>query len=635
MGRSCEPSDVSGVGVCSKAEEEDAVTRIVDPGAQKWDARRWLKLSVAVSVAAGSLTGFTPRASAATETWTGATDNTWATGTNWSGTNTPPITGDSLLFSSATSPTGPNLNNNLTSAAFSVAGITFDATAPAFVIGNGTTTANVGNTFVLTGDVTNSSSNLQTINDPFSTTAARTFNLTTGGGNITLGGVVSGAGGGIATAGAGTLTLLQANTYTAGGTTIGTGTTVSTGVAGGLSVNTAPAAVNGTLNLTASTAAINYTFGTLTGAGTINLTTPGGSNTVKLNSGNVTAGYSTGFTGTLNVGAGSTAGKLQLDNPLAAGATINVLTNSTLFIAQAATFPTPITLNGGTTGEAFGQLRVESGAVVSGNVTLAANTTIGAAGTVAGTISGNIVDTGGAPTLTRVGTGTTVLSGTNTYTGPTTVAGGTLEFAKPVSLYNGNTASWTNTNVTANSGTTVAFNVGGPNDFSVAQAQTVFGNLSTGINNNGLRSGSNFGLDTTNATATVVYNTALTNSAGTGSGAVGLNKLGAGTLQLTATNTYTGATFGQRRHVDGRRRRQRLAGQHRRQRQHGRHPHPEQGVGGQPEHGHERGRHHHRDRDQRDQRHGGPHPQRGHDHPLARQQLFGDDCPQRRRPGPR
>ena len=46
------------------------------PCAQERNTRRWLKLSVAVSVAAGSLTGFAPRASAATETWTGATDNT-------------------------------------------------------------------------------------------------------------------------------------------------------------------------------------------------------------------------------------------------------------------------------------------------------------------------------------------------------------------------------------------------------------------------------------------------------------------------------------------------------------------------------------------------------------------------------
>jgi autotransporter-associated beta strand protein len=160
------------------------------------------------------------------DTWTGAS-NTFSTGGNWSGTNTPPVSGDSLVFGAAGAG-GVLLNDNLTSGLFSVAGITFNSGAGGYVIGNGTTTANMGNTFVLTGAVTNNSTNVQTINNAFSLTAVQTFTTTAGGGNITLGGNLSGTGGGVNVAGGGTLTLSGANTYT-GGTTIASGGTLQIG----------------------------------------------------------------------------------------------------------------------------------------------------------------------------------------------------------------------------------------------------------------------------------------------------------------------------------------------------------------------------------------------------------------------
>jgi autotransporter-associated beta strand protein len=149
---------------------------------------------------------------AATETWTGAT-NTWNTSGNWSGTNLPPISGDSLIFGAAGAG-GLNLNNDLTSGSFSLLGITFNAGAPAYVIGDGTTTANVGNTFILTGNVINNSTSLQTLNTPFSMTAQRTFSTSAGGGNLTLSGNISGSGGGISKNKAGTLILSGTNSYT-------------------------------------------------------------------------------------------------------------------------------------------------------------------------------------------------------------------------------------------------------------------------------------------------------------------------------------------------------------------------------------------------------------------------------------
>ena len=118
-----------------------------------------------------------PSADAANITWSGAT-NTWNTNTNWVG-SVLPVSNDSLFFD-APGAGGLSLNNDLTSGSFTVASIVFDSTAGAYVIGDGTATANVGNTFVLgapagtaafTSSVTNASGNLQTINTPFSMTA--------------------------------------------------------------------------------------------------------------------------------------------------------------------------------------------------------------------------------------------------------------------------------------------------------------------------------------------------------------------------------------------------------------------------------------------------------------------------------
>src|ERR1043165_4718875 len=95
--------------------------------------------------------------------WSAGTD-TWSstgTGTNWNsaancltvGGSTPPAPDDSLIFdvdSAAGTAVGHKLNNDLTNATFNIGGIIFNAAAPAYVIGDGSTTANAGNPFVLT-----------------------------------------------------------------------------------------------------------------------------------------------------------------------------------------------------------------------------------------------------------------------------------------------------------------------------------------------------------------------------------------------------------------------------------------------------------------------------------------------------
>jgi autotransporter-associated beta strand protein len=159
-------------------------------------------------------------------------------------------------------------------------------------------------------------------------------------------------------------------------------------------------------------------------------------------------------------------------------------------------------------------------------------------------LSGNLVG-GGVGGIVKNGEGTLALSGTNTYTGVTNVRTGTLQFSRQTALYNNTPANWTAANLVVNSGATVAFNVGGVNEFTTGNVTTLLTNLggTNGSSTSGFAAGSAIGFDTTNAsgsTFTVADN--IANSSGIGGGAIGITKLGANTLVLTGTNTYTGNT---------------------------------------------------------------------------------------------
>ncbi len=161
-------------------------------------------------------------------TWQGTTATTgtnWNTAGNWFG-GSKPVTGNAIAFG-ANSASSATLNDDLTTAAFNIAGITFNSNAVAYTL--------AGNAFTLGGDITNNSTNLETINNAITLNGNRTITTATSGG-VTIGGAISGnygitksgSGAGVT----GVLTLTGNNTYT-GATTINSGT-LSIGGAGTL-----------------------------------------------------------------------------------------------------------------------------------------------------------------------------------------------------------------------------------------------------------------------------------------------------------------------------------------------------------------------------------------------------------------
>lgn len=161
-----------------------------------------------------------------------------------------------------------------------------------------------------------------------------------------------------------------------------------------------------------------------------------------------------------------------------------------------------------------------------------------------GTFSGNITAVGTRViSLVKSGSGTQTFSGSTTFRGTTTVNAGTLHFARASSLYAGVITNWVKPKITVNNGATIAFNVGGANEFTTGNITTLLNGLGGTVNNNGLRAGSAIAFDTTNASGDAfTISDAVGDTTGTGGGAVGLRKLGANTLVLPNTNTYTGPT---------------------------------------------------------------------------------------------
>jgi fibronectin-binding autotransporter adhesin len=396
---------------------------------------------------------------------------------------------------------------------------------------------------------------------------------------LTNSGVISGAGS-LTKAGAGTMVLGAANTYT-GGTTINAGTVaISNGASFGS--NTVTFASNGTTVAALASVLVTNNY-VLTGSGTMDvganvLTNSGvisgagsltkeGTGTMVLGAANTYTGGTTINAGTVAISNGSSFGSNTVtfasnDTTVAALASVrvtndyaltgsgtmdvgaNILTNSgvisgagsltkagagTMVLGAANTYTGGTTINAGTVaisnGASFGSNTVTFASNGTRVVALASvQVTNDYALTGNGTMdvgANNLTNSGvisGAGSLTKAGAGTMLLSGLNTYGGTTTVGGGTLQVTN---LANAGVNSAIGTN-----GTIILTN-GGTLDY----AGTTNSSMDRGIS---LASG-NGGIGVSNSAV------ALTNS-GVISGGGSLTKSGAGTMVLTASNTYTGVT---------------------------------------------------------------------------------------------
>jgi len=127
----------------------------------------------------------------------GGTEANWDLADNWDGTI--PVAGDALFFGGSAKVT--NTNNLADGTAFS--GMTFNSEAGAFSLW--------GNAVTLEGNISNLSSNTQTVKLPLSLSGLSTFYSP--GANFTVNGTISGSGGLIADVTNRTFTLTASNTY--------------------------------------------------------------------------------------------------------------------------------------------------------------------------------------------------------------------------------------------------------------------------------------------------------------------------------------------------------------------------------------------------------------------------------------
>jgi autotransporter-associated beta strand protein len=208
---------------------------------------------------------------------------------------------------------------------------------------------------------------------------------------------------------------------------------------------------------------------------------------------------------TVNIASSETVGQLNFDSPftytLSGAGTLhfkgNNGTNAEInTFAASPTISNPISLDSAT------------------NITITYSTDTA-------TISGPISGTGG---LAKLGAGTVLLSGTNSYTGGTNVSAGALQAISPASLPGYNTSG----SVVVGSGATLIASGGGMSEWLGSALDQLRSHAT-------FATGSALGIDTTNAAGQYTYASNI-------SGGLSLTKLGTNDLYLSGVNNYSGGT---------------------------------------------------------------------------------------------
>ncbi|WP_395731060.1 beta strand repeat-containing protein [Prosthecobacter sp.] len=315
-------------------------------------------------------------------------------------------------------------------------------------------------------------------------------------------------------------------------------------------VDSSAATINSNVALSAATATITVNSAnalTINGAVSGTAITKAGAGTLVLGGANTYTGVTTVSAGVLSLANSLALGTIAGATTVSSGASLEL--QGGINVANEA-----VTINGAGASGA-GALRNLSGDnIYNGALTLGSNSTIqsdagslsifgpvggtGLALTVQGagnTIISGVIGTGASGTLIKNDAGTLTLANANTYTGATTINAGTVSVSNATGL--GTTAGAT----TVNAGG--ALNVNG---VTVAESLTING---SGVSSTGALTGT--GIATVSGTVALGSSsmvgaanaTDVLTISGVISGATfDLTKVGAGTVALTATNTYTGNT---------------------------------------------------------------------------------------------
>ncbi len=284
-------------------------------------------------------------------------------------------------------------------------------------IGSGLLTINGGSLDSSVSNLVNAGNNPQLWNGDFTFIGTESLNLGTGavtmGGNrtidvsannLTIGGVIGGGAVDLTKLGAGTLTLAGGGTFT-----------------GNLVVNA------GTVAITPAAAGSFSMSNGLIGTTSLNI------NPFAADGSDISLGGNlSGFTGTVNLGSSGGFNSKLNAGAFGAGAVVNIPSGATW---NSSANQEGITINVAGMGNSE-----NNGALQLGNVTLSdttslvlkSDTSIG--GTGSSTISATISEDGGSFGFTKQGAGTLILTGANTYNGPTAVSAGVLVLQNPAAL---------------------------------------------------------------------------------------------------------------------------------------------------------------------------------------------------------
>ena len=471
-------------------------------------------------LAAGSSLLAASHSQAASGTWNVNANGLWSTAGNW----TPGIA-DGSGFTA-------NFTNDITADRT----VSLDSDRPLTSLVFGDSATGTAGSWILNNNGDSNNNLILAGTTPGITVNALGTNKT-----ATISAIIEGTAG-LVKSGTGTLILSGPNTYT-GGTTISAGTIQATNSAA-LSTGTITLNGGGVLfsDVTLSNAIIlnggtlaakGNTSVTYSGPITVNASTTssvgnngtGGDVGLSGNisgSGTVTtignwsvqlSGDNSGFTGTWQ----STSAQSWFNTATAGSAVAKWVANGANFIGNIA--------GGGTV--SLGELSGTTGRLKNDRANTTFTFSVGALNTNS-SFSGLITDKDGDATsktaITKVGSGTQTLGGTNTYTGNTTISNGALSITTTGALPGFSTSGRYSV---ANGATLAVYN-------AVTDA-----NITSMLGTTNFAAGSSLGFDTTTAART--YNVTLSNTA---QGALGLTKLGTNTLTLSGStsNSYTGTT---------------------------------------------------------------------------------------------